>query len=1058
MKRITIFLLILLFSFTLYSSVSSSVKILSVTKDFITIEVVFNDYRITNTDEFTILSSDNWEFNADIGAPALPICELKAIIPPNGYADYTILSKKIERVKIDNPVIPVKKPIEAGITHDFLNIINEEKYKNFSKVPINLGEKSRFRYYSFIPIRITPVILEDNYLIIYKKILFKVSINGNKAVTKDYKDGFNDLAESIFINYQTGKNWQSKPDYPSLKLDLSASEFWYKFFIKNNSENLITRQALEILPEFFDIASIRLFKIYKTKKDNYLMKEIPVFIKDNEVYFINQIEDNRKRNGSTVFYITFGGVFRNKPLRLDEFPTKKVQNRIERLFVVNKLQDRGDRADCIIVYPQIFASIANELAAFQNDEMNVSTFIVTQESIVDQYTGGYADFVAIKNYLRDTFTQWEPSPEYVILLGGGTYEGLIGFDDITLQEWYNLHPKNKILTDGSGEDDRFVIFNIKYPQMSISRFPFKSASEFDRYIQRMKKYYTDLPKGWWQNKMVLLADDELHAGGYEGANNTSNFDHSLYAQKTQNNIKNTFLIDKIMAINYPLDEYNNKPEVTKELIKRLNEGRLIWYFIGHGNHDVMGDESYFIGSDIEKLYNEEHLPLLVAGSCNVGEFDNPNFDSIGERILVGEHGGAIASLTASRGCGPLANYEFILIVLKATVEQFYNIGKSVLRGKMISPNSSNSLLFNLFGNPLLYINPPKEKGNIAFSGSQGNSINKRQLVDINGNYTTQENYTDGDLIVFESPKWVTYSNVNFIINDSTYYTVEYTKEPKKIYHGKVSIDKNQFTSTFIVPDEANSGKKAKILCYAYDEESGKRVFSAKSQFTITNTVEEHSSTDKPQIDIWVDSQKFKPGDTVSSSPTIYARISDVDGININGEPGRKILLLMKVPNGEETLVDMTESFEYDENSYTSGELSYKLTSLSEGSYDVTLFAYDNYGDWNQKETYFVVRNTNDIVISKALVYPNPVGKEGCKFTFLLSEEGDVSIDVFTITGKKIIKLKKYGCNANYNELDWNGLDAEGDELANGTYFYRLKVKSEVSGKTGEKIGKFIVEK
>ena len=114
-------------------------------------------------------------------------------------------------------------------------------------------------------------------------------------------------------------------------------------------------------------------------------------------------------------------------------------------------------------------------------------------------------------------------------------------------------------------------------------------------------------------------------------------------------LTNSVYVDKLYAIEYDLDPYQNKPGVLNDTIERINEGRLVWYFIGHGDHDVLGDEEYFRSSlHLRLLENQDKLPLFLAASCSVGEFDKVEFDCTSEKLLLYEGGGSIASIAATR--------------------------------------------------------------------------------------------------------------------------------------------------------------------------------------------------------------------------------------------------------------------------------------------------------------------------------------------------------------------------------------------------------------------------
>jgi len=85
-------------------------------------------------------------------------------------------------------------------------------------------------------------------------------------------------------------------------------------------------------------------------------------------------------------------------------------------------------------------------------------------------------------------------------------------------------------------------------------------------------------------------------------------------------------------------------------------------------------------------------------------------------------------------------------------------------------------------------------------------------------------------------------------------------------------------------------------------------------------------------------------------------------------------------------------------------------------------------------------------------YPNPFERE-TYFTFILTDYADqVEIKIYTISGRLIqdIFLPPQSENA-YYKVFWDGRDRDGDEVANGIYFYKIIAKS--NGLTKEVIQK-----
>ena len=75
-------------------------------------------------------------------------------------------------------------------------------------------------------------------------------------------------------------------------------------------------------------------------------------------------------------------------------------------------------------------------------------------------------------------------------------------------------------------------------------------------------------------------------------------------------------------------------------------------------------------------------------------------------------------------------------------------------------------------------------------------------------------------------------------------------------------------------------------------------------------------------------------------------------------------------------------------------------------------------------------------------YPNPM-KRKTTFTYQLSvDAAQVSIAIYTTSGRRVAVLTGLPVNEGYNEFLWDARDADGMPLANGVYFYRIRARTE----------------
>jgi len=87
-------------------------------------------------------------------------------------------------------------------------------------------------------------------------------------------------------------------------------------------------------------------------------------------------------------------------------------------------------------------------------------------------------------------------------------------------------------------------------------------------------------------------------------------------------------------------------------------------------------------------------------------------------------------------------------------------------------------------------------------------------------------------------------------------------------------------------------------------------------------------------------------------------------------------------------------------------------------------------------------NQVEMKISELLNFPNPM-RDKTTFTYQLSRATDeVSISIYTKSGRLICQLQDCSSRKGYNEKEWNGRDQDGRQLANGIYLYKILMKDD----------------
>lgn len=175
--------------------------------------------------------------------------------------------------------------------------------------------------------------------------------------------------------------------------------------------------------------------------------------------------------------------------------------------------------------------------------------------------------------------------------------------------------------------------------------------------------------------------------------------------------------------------------------------------------------------------------------------------------------------------------------------------------------------------------------------------------------------------------------------------------------------------------------------------------------------------------------EVRPEDYLPAEPRLKAVIRDTSGIDANS-----ILFMIQGPEGEVTgdlgAAGISER-EGDQNS-----LSFVYSPrLVDGTYMYQVTAHDQIGNGPASKT-MSFKVSSDLNVERVLNVPNPMADD-TEFTYILSRPSEVTIRVYTVSGRLIRILDNLPGRAGYNQARWDGLDADGHPLANGTYLYTL---------------------
>jgi hypothetical protein len=307
---------------------------------------------------------------------------------------------------------------------------------------------------------------------------------------------------------------------------------------------------------------------------------------------------------------------------------------------------------------------------------------------------------------------------------------------------------------------------------------------------------------------------------------------------------------------------------------------------------------------------------------------------------------------------------------------------------------------------------------------------------------------EGILTVFDSERRVSLEQLNN-------YPV--TIQGGLIFRGRISVVNGRFSADFVVPkDISYENDNGKIVVYFYDEQSDGLGFTGNVIVGGTDSTAVNDGKG-PEIEIYFDEVSDQGSYLANPDSRLIVKLQDETGINTTGTGvGHKLEGILN--NDENNPIDFTNYFTGDLNTGgKSGEINYQFSNLEPGDYSLRVKGWDIFNNFTSETSYFTVVNGNDLVISDVYNYPNPFSSN-TTFTFQhnLNSILDLKIKVYTIAGRLIKEIEKNNVNDKFVTVEWDGKDEDGDPIANGTYLYKIVVRTLDSSFNKSVLGKLAV--
>ncbi|MDD5991108.1 MAG: type IX secretion system sortase PorU [Paludibacteraceae bacterium] len=726
--------------------------------------------------------------------------------------------------------------------------------------------------------------------------------------------------------------------------------------------------------------------------------------------------------------------------------------------------------DYIIICPEGYEDVSEDLAKAHEAKQAITYAIVTDQQVYNEFSSGTPDATAYRWLMKMLYDRAKngigQQPRWLLLMGHGTFDNrklLRNSGTSLLLTYQSKNSVNEIKAYATDDyfayldDNEGTIDTQGRMDIGVGRLPVESLDEARTTVDKLIQYIRNEQTGKWKNQLVYLADD--------GENGT----HTETAEKSAElvRIKNPdFIVHKIFLDAYP-QEVNasgeSYPLAKNRVLNLLKNGVLFFNYSGHGGYNAITNESILNLKDIAGMTNKNQAFWLFA-TCNFAQCDAGK-RSAAETAVLNPKGGAIGILAATRTVYASQNTNLnrsVCDTLFGHSDVFHydmTLGEAISIGKNLLGSDENKLAYVLLGDPCMRLNYPTDYH--VETLTEMDTLNALSVQHVEGRIIDEDlNIVSDfngkvDITIYDKMQSIPTRDNDNAGGDPR--VIAYNDYPNTIFSGATDVKDGLFNYTFMVPKDIRYNfDNGRIVYYAVTADSLETAEAVGhfEQFIIGGTGSTVAiDTIGPEMEIYLNSPAFRNGDKTYATPRFFANLYDKNGINTAGAGiGHDLMLI--IDDDPKMIYSLNEYFTAANNSYQAGQVSYLMEELANGPHSLTFRAWDLLNNSTTKSLNFIVEAGLDPSIYNVTTYPNPVQQSGVVHLIVNYDQPDelikTEIYLYNTAGQMVYSHKQDNPDAVSINLPSLGLNT-------GVYIYSVKIKS-ASSKYSTTSGKIIVTK
>ncbi len=728
--------------------------------------------------------------------------------------------------------------------------------------------------------------------------------------------------------------------------------------------------------------------------------------------------------------------------------------------------------DVLVVSHASYSTQMQTWASYRRAQ-GYGVLMVDVVDVFDEFNGGVEHARAIQRFTRHFFERGDASA--LVLVGDASEDQKRVHDDsgpnfvptFSYSEAVDGNQIDEVITS----DKRYVKLPPPggglpdaYPDMIVGRLPVGSTTELEIVLAKTFNYESPDASEFWRKRMIIVADDEYSEGAsvFGGSQFCFNYESGFQTgQETVAQIIENSLPAGYDVVRFYLKDYTSnfypcsvgcntndcaganaamaftRANATELLMDELNQGATLVTIQSHMNRSTVTHER-LLTTDAALIPGKDHLrianrgrPWIIFGlGCHFSDYavfreagalwsssNTPNGDAFAEQLLLQNERGAVGTYGSTGYEFLSANNRYMNLVAQVW---FYEAPYDTMTNQTQAEWKFGQLMFlaetklagfgdqvepveryHILGDPLLQMDAgppsfavsvngrPVETGEVVTSGGEGDTIRVNATVtDENAIHKFELEVAGADL------------------SDSL--TIEALSDPQ-LPHAR------QYRLSFVHKLRPENYDIVLRAFQSPDTLVGNYHMAAEFTLLVESSIE-----------VSVNGRVVSSGGSVPATGNyridlafpVFVERDDI-AVLIDDVPVSPITLTN--PSPEDSLAWI---------------ITFKKT-LAPGQHTLQVTA----GPSIEFNYQLVV--SNEAGLAGVLNFPNPMGKDGTNFMYSIeSEITDGGIDIYTSSGKRIRRLEipPLARLPGSNAVFWDGRDASGDKLANGTYLYVIKVE------------------